>query len=73
MYGKELFIRFTVRVFRERLSFFFGVSFIPFWFLWWDMRFDCIPERCLSIYFRSYISDLKFPSQISQEPIQLGL
>ena len=49
LFGKELFIRFTVHVFRERLSICVCPSF-PFGFEggMWDVL---IPDHCLSIYF----------------------
>ena len=49
--GKELLIRYTVRVFRERLSI-CVCSFFPFSFEgWmWDL-IVFIPDHCLSVYF----------------------
>ena len=51
LFEKELFIRFTVRVFRERLCICMCFSF-PFGFE--DGMCDFIPDGCLSIY----LSDL---------------
>ena len=50
MFGKELFIRLTVRVFRERLSICVCASF-PFGFEgWmWDL-IVLVPDHCLSSY-----------------------
>ena len=44
MFGKYMYIRFTVHVFRERLSncVCVCVCFFPFWVLGWDVGFDCI-------------------------------
>ena len=50
-FGKELFIRFTVRVFRDRLSMCVCVCFFPFWF-WggmWDLIIFLL-DHCLSFY-----------------------
>ena len=49
---EELFIRFTVRVFHERLSFLCVCPSFPFGFEggMWDLLV-LIPDHCLSIYF----------------------
>ena len=53
LFGKELFIRFTVRAFRECLSVFVCVSF-PFGFegAMWDLII-LVSEHCISFYFTS--------------------
>ena len=58
MFEKELFIRFTVRVFRERLSVCVSSSF-PFGFEggMWDLILF-ISDHCLSIYFKEKQADL---------------
>ena len=40
-FGKELFIRFTVCIFREHLLV-CVCAFFSFWFWGWDARFHCI-------------------------------
>ena len=49
LFGKELFIWFTVCVFRKRFQF-LCVFFFPVWLLGWDMGFDCINSRPLPFY-----------------------
>ena len=42
LFGKELYIRFTVRVFVNVYRFFVCVLLSLFWFRGWDVGFDCI-------------------------------
>ena len=55
MCEKELFIRFTVRVFRERLSIFVCVL-LPLLVSGWDVEFDCINSWSLSFYLLCFLS-----------------
>ena len=69
LFGKELFIRFTVRVFRECYQFFVCRSF-PFGFeggLWNVIVF--IPDHCFSIYFTTGLSSsIYFTTGLSSSP-----
>ena len=59
LFGKELFIRFTVRAFCKLLS-----NFVCFLLSLLDLRVRCggvillIPDHCLSIYFSVRIPDI---------------